>query len=76
MCCGADEATPTYSATGNPDPEGVPQDDQRYLIKYLNGTSEEVVGLDLVRRKAFDPSIRAEDTDPINHGCAGYARIR
>ena len=75
MCCGAPESAPSFSAAGNPDPEGLPKDDQRYLIKYLNGTEEEVVGLDLVRRKAFDPSIRAEGTDPDNQGCAAYARI-
>ena len=75
MCCGSEEPAPSYSIAGNPDPQGVPGDDQRYLIQYLNGTSEEVVGLDLVRRKAFDPSIRAENTDPVNQGCAAYARI-
>lgn len=75
MCCGAEEAAPSYSVAGNPDPEGVPMDDQRYRIMYLNGTSQEAVGLDLVRRLAFDPSIRAEGTDPVNQGCAAYARI-
>jgi hypothetical protein len=75
MCCGAEEAAPSYSAAGVPDPQGQPADDQRYLIQYLNGTSEEVVGLDLVRRKAFNPDIRAEGTDPVNQGCAAYARI-
>lgn len=73
MCCGSSESAP--SVAGNPDPEGPPTDDQKYLVSYFNGTTQEVTGLDEVRRVLLTPSARAEGTDENGFQGGSYARV-
>jgi hypothetical protein len=72
MCCGASESAP--SVAGTPDPQGPPTDDQKYVVSYFNGTTQEVTGLDEVRRVLLNPSARAKDTDENGFQGGSYAR--
>lgn len=73
MCCGSTESNP--SAAANPDPQGPPADDQMYRVSYFNGTTQDVQGLDEVRRVLLNPDARAEDTDREGFQGGSYARI-
>lgn len=58
-CCGGGSVTPPEPG----DAVAVVTPDQRYKVLYFNGTSEIVTGEDEARKRAFDPSTRAEGTD-------------
>lgn len=73
MCCGSTEPAPAaVDAFGRPEPE---LDTDRYLVSYFNGTTEEVVGLDQVRKVLLTPSARAPGTDENGYQGGSYARI-
>lgn len=42
------------------DPSGRTGDDEVYVVTYLNGVSEEAVGLDAVRNLLINPAARVE----------------
>jgi hypothetical protein len=72
MCCGSGESTPVSAVTA--DPEGAPSDDQMYRVSYFDGTTEDVQGIDTVKRRLLDPSSRdGGDRGGVQGG--SYARI-
>jgi hypothetical protein len=73
MCCGSTESTPVESVSA--DPQGPPADDQMYVVSYFNGTTQNVVGMEEVRRVLLTPSARAEGTDQGGYQGGSYARV-
>lgn len=74
MCCGSTESTPAVGPFGPEDSRAEP-DTQKYLVSYFNGSTQEVTGLDEVRRVLLDPSARAEGTDENGYQGGSYARM-
>lgn len=73
MCCGASESAPVaVDAFGRPEPE---LDTDRYLVSYFNGTTQEVTGLEEVRKVLLNPAVRAEGTDENGFQGGSYAKI-
>lgn len=73
MCCGSTEPAPSVSSV-SADPEGTPADDQKYVVSYFNGTTQEATGLEEVRLLLLSPSARAEGTDRGGFQGGSYAR--
>jgi hypothetical protein len=74
MCCGSTESTPATAGV-TADPQGPAPDDQRYRVSYFNGTTQDVTGIDEVRRVLLNPEARAEGTDRDGFQGGSYARI-
>ena len=74
MCGGGCGGTPTEPGVVA-DPEGPPDAEQWYVVSYLDGTTEEVQGLDEARGRLLNIDSRAEGTDRLFLG-GSYARKR
>lgn len=74
MCCGSDESAPSAAGV-SADPQGPAPDDQMYRVSYFNGTTQDVTGIDEVRRVLLNPEARAEGTDREGFQGGSYARI-
>lgn len=79
MCagCGSKAKSATVTAASEPvTPVPDPADTTEFTVAYFNGTTENVVGLEEVRRRVIDPSSRAVGTDENGMQGATYAPKR
>lgn len=60
MCCGNGDSAGSSAPSVLADASGRPADDEVYVVTYLNGVTEEVVGLDAVRARLLNPALRVE----------------